>query len=251
MTFFVRTALLACCLGVSLQASIQTYGFSCITNNSGNCGLNLPPQLFVDVIGGSTTSAVVGGTSVPTIGANQVLFRFRNIGPNASSITDVYFDDGTLLNIASIINGTGVEYEAGANPGNLPGGNAVNFNTSAGFSADSNNPVQPNGVNPSEALGVLFNLQGTQTYASVINSLNLSLAQPGVDVTGGLRIGIHVQGLSGGQSEALVNTGCVNCNNDVVPEPSFYGLMAVGMTGLFVAASKMRRKAVADPESNG
>ena len=34
---------------------------------------------------------------VSDAGNNQVSFRFTNKGPKASSITDVYFDDGTLL----------------------------------------------------------------------------------------------------------------------------------------------------------
>src|SRR5690606_237384 len=38
-------------------------------------------------------------------GANQVDFTFRNSGPLASSIADIYFDDGSLLGIAQIFSG--------------------------------------------------------------------------------------------------------------------------------------------------
>ena len=53
-----------------------------------------------------------------------VEFSFSNIGPEASSITDVYFDDGTLLGIASFSNELGiVEFSPLASPPDLPGGN--------------------------------------------------------------------------------------------------------------------------------
>ena len=54
---------------------------------------------------------------------NQVLFTFANSGPEASSITDVYFDDGALLGLAGLIDaddGTGglagVDYTQYADP---------------------------------------------------------------------------------------------------------------------------------------
>jgi hypothetical protein len=39
-----------------------------------------------------------------------VNFLFTNQGPLASSITDVYFDDGTLLGIAGVTNFSGVDF---------------------------------------------------------------------------------------------------------------------------------------------
>lgn len=178
------------------------YGFSNITNNNPS-NVNVANQLFVDV-----TDA----------GSNKVNFKFTNVGSIASSITDIYFDDGELLSIASITDsGSGVAFSQGASPGNLPSGNNVNFNTTAGFSADSDSPVQPNGVNPGEFVNVLFNLQSGKTYSNVIAALNTSLASPGVDVNGGLRIGLHVQGIgSASKSDSFVNGGS---QGQPVPEP--------------------------------
>lgn len=257
----LRISVLLFFVSLSAHATTTTFGFSCITSNSGTnssgtdiCGANVAPQMFVDVIGGSTTSANFGGTAVNSIGTNQVLFVFRNTGPNASSITDVYFDDGSLLGIASIIPGTGVAFSPNASPRNLPSGNNVKFSPSTDpFSADSNsgNPgAQANGVNPGEALGVLFNLKSGQVYANVLAAFNLSLASPGQDVDGGLRVGIHVQGLAGGQSESLVNGGCPGCDDTVVPEPGFYGILSVGLVGLYMANSKLRRKSATEPNPN-
>lgn len=191
-------------------AQAATFGFGCITNTlSANCATG-ESQLFVDVI---------------DAGAGQVLFTFSNIGSNASSIADVYFDDGTLLGIASIDNtSSGVSFSQGASPGNLPGGNMVGFAATAGFTADSNPPVQPNGVNPGEYLGITFDLLSGVSYADTINAL-----QSGTD----LRIGIHVQGFGNGGSESFVNT--------VIPVPAAVWLFGSGLLGLVGIA---RRKTV-------
>jgi hypothetical protein len=130
--------------GVSTQASAETLSFYCITPNASAECLIGASQLRVEATDN---------------GDGRARFVFTNTGPAASSITDVYFDDGTLLGISQVINGgPGVDFSQGASPGNLPGGNALSpaFETTAGFSADSNPPVQPNGVNPGESLTILF-----------------------------------------------------------------------------------------------
>lgn len=184
-------------------------GFGCITGNlAGDCAIG-EAQLSVEL---------------SDLGGGQVLFTFSNGGPAATSITDVYFDDGTLLGIAGLIDANedgglggplgdpGVDFTAGsASPPNLPGGNTVGFNVTAGFLADSNSPVQPSGVNPFEMLGVVFNLQVGKNYAHVVSDLE----------SGALRIGIHVQGFASGGSESFVNLP--------VPEPGTAALLGLGL----------------------
>jgi hypothetical protein len=134
------------------------------------------------------------------VSPNQVSFGFYNTGPAASSITDIYFDDGSLLGIASIIPGSvGVDFSQYASPPELPAAQdcVPPFETTAGFLADSNPPAQPNGVNPGEWVKIVFFLQGSQVFADVINELS----------TGALRIGIHVQGFASGGSETFINDG--------------------------------------------
>jgi hypothetical protein len=213
-------ALAASVLMAPVASAGVIFGFERITNNSSS---NVGSQLTVEV---------------SDEGANQVRFTFSNAGPLASSITDVYFDDGTLLGIATIINGgAGVDFSQGASPGNLPGGNAVNFNTSVGMSADSDPPVAPNGVNPGETLAIIFNLINGQTYADTLAAMALSLASPGVDVLGGLRIGLHIQALPDGESDAYVNTGPPRTQ---VPEPGSLVLLSAGLLAL--GASLRRRR---------
>jgi hypothetical protein len=160
---------------------------------------------------------------VTDLGGGQVLFDFMNVGPNASSITDVYFDDGTLLGIAGLIDADdgiggdpGVDFSPGASPPDLPGANNVSpaFQTTAGFSADSDPPAQPNGVNSGQMLGIVFDLQGGGTFADILAELT----------NGDLRIGLHVQGFTGGGSESFVN--------NPIPEPTTALLFGLGLAGL-------------------
>jgi len=196
-------------LFVAAEAVAIPIGFSCITGNlAGDCAIG-EAQLSVDVT---------------DLGGGQVLFLFSNAGPSSSSITDVYFDDGTLLGIAGLIDAdddalgafgdSGVDFSPGASPPDLPGGNTIGFEVTAGFLADSDAPAQPSGVNPLESLGIVFDLQGGGTFADIVDELT----------SGELRIGIHVQGFATGGSESFVNVP--------VPEPGSALLLAIGLSGL-------------------
>ena len=212
-------------LAAAPAGAATTFGFTGITNDDADDTVIGETQLFVDVMdGGSFINA-------DNVTINQVLFTFKNEGPEASSICDVYFDDGSLLGIASIDNSSpgepGVLFTQYAKPGNLPGGNKADpdFETTAGFSADSDPPAQPNGVNPNEWLAILFNLQSGQAVSDVFSELE----------NGDLRIGIHVQGFASGGGESFVN------NDNPVPIPATVLLLGSGLIGLI----GFRRKKIA------
>lgn len=195
------------------------------------------PFGFDNISANNVVDAAIGEAqlfvNVTDPGGGQVLFTFGNTGPGASSITDVYFADGSLLGIASIIDGAGVDFSPLASPPGLPAGNNASppFATTAGFSADSEPPTQPNGVNPGESLGVLFNLQAGRTFADVLSELEDS----------SLRIGIHVQGFASGGSESFVN----NPPTTSVPETTTMLLLGSGMIGIWGARRKFKNQFIA------
>ena len=191
------------------SATALTLGFSCISNNvAGDCTIG-QAQLQV--------------TSSAGPGANQVSFTFTNSGPDDASITDIYFDDdaGALLAIASFIETGDVDFGVNASPPGLPAGNNASpaFDDTGGISADSDPPVQPNGVNPTESLTIIADLAAGISFADVEAAL----------ANGSLRIGIHVQGFQTGGSESFVST---------VPEPSAALLLAAPLLGLWLRSRK-------------
>jgi hypothetical protein len=183
-----------------------TYSFHGITNNRAADTATGEAQLFVEVMDAGSS----GGT-------NYVDFKFTNTGPKASSITDIYFDDGTLMGITTIFDGPGVNFEIGAAPKNLPGGNNVNpkFETTKGFfSADSESPTSHKGVNPDEWVTIRVGLINGQTYSDTIAALTQATGY------GGLRIGIHVQAFQGGGSESFINNPTYQTPPGPGPDPS-------------------------------
>ncbi len=215
-TWAVGLALLT---GLTVSAHAITLSFGAITaNDIGDVAIG-EAQLAVEVTEFTTNPA-------------QILFTFTNNGLAASSITDVYFDDGTLLGIAQLIDADdgvggdlGVDFSQGASPGNLPGGNnaAPPFVTTASFLADSDAPTQPSGVNPNESLGVVFDLEGGGTFNDIVDELN----------DGRLRIGIRVQGFASGGSESFISPPPGGTGGAApLPEPGTWFLMGTGLIGL-------------------
>lgn len=195
------------------HAGLVSFDFRCISPGvAAACAAGQSQFVMevTDVFSGSSTG--------------QVLFTFRNTGTAASSITDLYFDDGTLLGIAAVQNSTGTNFAQGASPGNLPGGNSLTpqFQTTAGFSADSNPPTQPNGANPGEQIGIVFNTVNGKTLFDVVAALKGETF--GENGAPALRVGLHAQGFAGGDSASFVNN-----QGAVVPLPASALLLLCGL----------------------
>jgi hypothetical protein len=188
-------ALAVAALAGAAQASF-TYNFTDITHNDPGAAAAGEAQLYVDIS--------------PAPG-DQVSFIFHNEGALPMSITDIYFQDGPILGLATIIDGAGVDFERGAQPNNLPGGNTITppFLATQAFSAQSQPPIQPMGVNPGEYVELRYTLLAGKTVADIQSDLS----------SGALRIGLHVQGFSNGVSESFINT---------VPTPGALAILGLG-----------------------
>jgi hypothetical protein len=202
---------------------IGSYDFRRITANATT---NVAGQLTMEV-----WDTYLDYSPLPS--THYALFNFRNFqngGTVQSSITGVYFDDGTLLHIADVLETSGsspLNFTQGGPPSDLPSGNTVGFTTTASFLATSDNKPGgniTNGVNEAgDILGILFSLQDEYTAADVLTALE----------TGELRVGLHVQSIPDG-------AGGTTSDSFVTPLPAsiLLGIFAVGL------ASRTLRKFV-------
>ena len=165
------------------------------------------------------------------IGVNQVGFYFRNAGPIASAVTEIYFDDGALGSGPTIYDNplpgnSGVDFVAGANPSNLPGHNNItpSFNADTAFNSQAGSPqgLNKKGIDIGQSLLLTFS-----TNADVLAALE----------SGALRIGLHVGSIGPASgSDSYVNSPTP------VPLPGALLLLGVGLVRL---VSYGRRKQVA------
>jgi hypothetical protein len=167
---------------IASPAGADIIGFDCLTQNDlEDCAIG-ESQLSVEVT---------------DLGGGSVRFHFRNAGPEASVISEIYFDDGSLLGLSAVIDGPGVDFEPDASPPDLPGGQEAipPFQVTEGFLAEAVPSPAANGAGPMEWVKIDFSLQAGREFGDVIQDLT----------TGDLRIGIHVIGFAYGGSESFIN----------------------------------------------
>ncbi len=202
--------------GSNMASADMVLNFDCITaNNATNCA----------------TGEAQLSASISAFGANQVLFRILNSGTVKSVVSEVYFDNGPLLNIANLIDKdegagglAGVDFTGGsASPSNLPNaGNIVPaFVATHILSADADSPSPKNGIGAGEWLGIVFNIMSNGTVNNVYSGL----------MSGDLRVGLHVKDFNSGMSASFVNAA-------PVPLPAALWFFLTALTGGYFSARK-------------
>lgn len=218
---------------LSTEALAVLYPFEVIQPADSSNAADMADQLALDIID-------LGGASV--LGdPYQVEFIFGNdyfadyLGDEDGVITGVAFEDGTLLTMGtpSAYSGTLAFSDETSNPPYPQGTWGLNFDTTHFFLADADPSPIANGVEPGEALSIIFDLDYGQNWSTFMTAL-----QNGFDnelELESLRIGIHVQNLDeigGGEdtegSDAFILT----------PVP---GAVLLGILGLGVAGIKLRK----------
>lgn len=247
---FVAGAVLLGSLMASSASAGQSYSFQNITNN-GNADVSGQVSMLVLTPTDATdlmTYGYGGG-----IAANQVVFVFFNDVGVASSITQIYWQDGentspvtpsALTTFVDRVNGN-VNYQNSVGTGNLPGGNSLNPQFDGTFEIRPNNPQPANGINASgDYLSVRFNANvDANAVIAALNNWNYdpSLAVANrwsIDDTTSatLRVGFHVQsiGTSAG-SDGYVNIPTA------VPEPGTLALAGIGLGAAGLVCFRRRR----------
>jgi len=184
----------------ALQATTLTLTFNRVT---ANCDLNVAGQLFVDV----------------TAVGEDVEFKFRNSGPVLSSISEIYFYDGVLLDMYSIDDSSsGVNFENlgdNTNPKTLPG--YTNPSLLEVLSAtEAETPEPANGIKPNEWLSIGYTLQSD--YQALLDNL----------ANGQVVIGIHVKSINCEPTDPLADAESDSFINNHIPEPATICLLGLG-----------------------
>lgn len=198
-------------------AHAETYSFSCLSSTAAQACADGQSTLTMDVTDAGELA-----------GVKQVDFTLRNFSSSSSSITEIYFDDGSLLGIATVLDsGAGVTFSqiGSGSPANLPGGSSlpVPFQTTAGFLVDTGNGGPSKGVENlldggvQEFVTIRFNLIAGKIFSDTLAAMNGPLG-----VGDDLRVGLHVKSydvIVGDSSASFVNA---------VPEPGALLLLASG-----------------------
>lgn len=199
----------------TVSAASVTYGFELIPQDPLNNIEDISSQLSITIWEYDQANTEFG----LSLTSSQILFTAQNNVGIASSISEIYFDDG-LLGPSQVFNSLGGSTSftgGGANPGDLPGGGPVGFTATQSFSADAQGNPSLGVDTAQDIVGIFFGLGAFADYNAVVDAVN----------TGDLRFGYHIRSIGvAGESDSYVS---------VVPVPAAVWMFgsALGLLGWF------------------
>lgn len=180
------------------------------------------------------------------VASNQMWILFENMaGGAASSIANIYFEDGPILGISTLEESTGVDFQHDpGSPENPPGIN--NFATTVAFSVNAKNPKPENGVNPGEWLKVIFNLQSGVDFSDTVAAIENGFLKTAGDQAynpnaAALRVAFHLIALGDGKSDTYM------LGPESVPLPAPVSMALAGLLGAVAYSSARRRLRATSP----
>lgn len=154
---------------------------------------------------------------------DQVRILFVNDGPEDSSVSQIYFDFSSEINLSliSIDSVEGVSFSTrNVKPKNLPGGESIFSSFSSDLAVGAENPAPKNGINSGESLELILDYNSSYGIFDALANEDL-------------RVGLHVISL-GEYSESFVNA---------VPEPATLPLLLSGTVALrWLRVRRLSRK---------
>jgi len=238
------------------SASATTFSFDCVTGSGTGCRIG-EAQFSLEVA---------------AAGNGLVSFTLHNEGDKEITAVGMYVDDDAhgLASLVSVIDGPGVNFEAGGSPKDLPGGHQEDFD--ADFRATAAQILRGDGVNTGEQVVMVFSLNQGKTVGDVLSALADEDLRIGVlaiafgECSGDCKNGDHCDNGEDGDNHEnahdrdrgkrdegddedgddgdehdqcnlcdLVQVrSFINNPEHVVPEPSVLSLLVLGLGGAFV-----------------
>lgn len=167
---------------------------------------------------------------VNTLDTNHSGVLFTNIGPEASSITEVYFGSNLELLSLNIDSELGSSIDVnfridGAHPSNPPGAqefaNWWMITVAAAESVPQSGGQAKNGISPLEYLELQLSYSSDSTLSELLQA-------------GEVQVAMHVTALDGGYSDTFVNTQSAT----LIPEPA--SALLIGISGVLFAFVRRR-----------